>query len=397
MNPVPPEIWARVAAFLDGDEDDPESVAAALITWIDGRPAEDLVGMLDALRDAGAYPISLHVLATAWGADLPDPLAGRVAADWIGTILHGLGDRDAAQEAARLIAEDSAQRGAHFQSDLGDLLLEWQLFEAAGPLVEAAARRQPGDMAARFNLGVVQKLQARWAECRESFELVLRLNPENAARWNLGIACTALRDWAGARAAWQGLGIPIPPGDGDFAAPGEARPVRLPTAPEAPLRWEVVWGVQLCPARVALTGIPRFGGPAGFGDVVLVDGVSVGEVPHEGGKAAVLPFLDVFERRPGTLHRLTGPDADAGAVAALVADLRAQGLAVADWTGLAGPRDRGTRVGVVLAPDDAPEKVLSVLGAHPGVTLFCPELLEAAGQDAAFHRARLESAGLGGL
>jgi hypothetical protein len=396
-NPIPPEVWARVQAFLAGDGEDPEQIASDLVDWVDGRPADDLVGMLDALRDAGAYPVSLHVLATAWGAELPDPLAGRVAADWIGTILHGLGDREAATEAARLIADDATKRGAHFQSDLGDLLLQWELYEVAGPLVEASAKRQPGDMSARFNLGIVQKHERRWAECRESFELVLRVQPSPAAHWNLGIACTALRDPSAARAAWQALGMAVPPGEGDFAAPGETRPVRLPTAEDAPRRWEVVWGVQLCPARVALTGMPRFGGPAGFGDVVLVDGVPVGEVRGAHENTPILAFLDVFERKPGTLYRLAGPDAPRDAVTALVDDLRARGFAVADWTGLAGPGDRGTRLGVTLGPADDPRAVLDALRAHAKVTLFAPDLLAAAGQDPAFHRAALESAGLTGL
>lgn len=397
--PPPPALWARVQAFLAGDEPEPGPIAHALIEWVDGRSPLDLVGLLDDLRAATAYPISLHILATAWEAGLPDALAGRVAEDWLGTLIEGMGRLDEAREVAERIAADARSRGPGFQGELGHLLLGWGLRDAAAPLVEEAARRQPGDLSAQFNLGVVQKFRGEWAACRETFRFVLRQRPSDAARWNLGIACTALRDWAGAREAWTGLGMPVPPGEGDYAAPGERTPVRLPTAPEAPVQAEVVWGDRLCPARVRLIGMPRFGGPAGFGDVVLVDGVPVGHAPRDDGtQVSIFEALEVFERRPGTLYRIAGPLAAAPPVDALVADLRARGYAVADWTGLAGPRDKGVRLGLFLDPDDDPAAALAALEAHAArVTLYCPELMAAAGRDPAFHRKALEAAGLTGL
>ena len=48
--------------------------------------------MLDVLRGRRAYPISLVIIEEGWNADLPLDLLGRLAEDWLGTVLHGLGD-----------------------------------------------------------------------------------------------------------------------------------------------------------------------------------------------------------------------------------------------------------------------------------------------------------------
>ena len=37
---------------------------------------------------------------------------------------------------------------------------------------------------------------------------------QDPAFWNLGIAATIMREWGTARAAWEGFGITLPPGDG---------------------------------------------------------------------------------------------------------------------------------------------------------------------------------------
>ena len=94
--PAPPELsaelWQRVEAFMAGAAEDPDAIAADLAAWADGGPPEDLEGVLDALRDLGAYPISLPLLAAAWEAEMPEDLLGRVAHDRVGTILHGFGN-----------------------------------------------------------------------------------------------------------------------------------------------------------------------------------------------------------------------------------------------------------------------------------------------------------------
>ncbi|MCB9547505.1 MAG: tetratricopeptide repeat protein [Myxococcales bacterium] len=340
---APAALWGRVDAWLAGADEDLEGLAEAFIDWVDGRHPDDLEALLDALRDRGAYPLSLQILAAAWQADVPDEVLGRVAQDRIGTILHGLGDRAGALEVARTMERRALEKGPAFAGDLGDLYLSMDLPEAAEPLVRAAAAALPGDLALRFNLGVIQKLAGDWAGCKASFEAVLRHHEDQAACWSLGIACTALRDWAGARAAWSALGFELPPGDGDIASPGEPVAIRLPT----PRGSEVVWGVRLCPARAEVRSLPFVSGFAGFADVVLLDGVEAGQATYPDGETGpVLPALGVWLARGASV--LVAEGVAPGSTAAAVVALEAAGWPVADWSPFS--RDALSRVAVGVLP-----------------------------------------------
>jgi len=382
MSLLPAALAARVQALSEGEREAIEPLAEDIATWLDGKPVDALRALLDELRDEGLYPLSLRLLATAWSEHLSDAMAGEIAEDWIGTLLHGLGDREAAVDIARHITPDALKRGAAFAGDLGDLLLEWQLFEVATPLVELAATRNPGDAAAQFNLGVVRKWAGRFEESAAAFRVVLASRDDKAAQWNLGIAATAQRDFRAAREAWTRLGLRIPESDGDFAAPGERIPVRLPAAPDAPVVYEIVWADRMCPARARLTGIPRYDGPCTLHDVVLIDGVSVGQVQTDkaGAPLEILPYLAVFSRAGGRLFRLRpveGASLTAEALSPLVAALRARGYAAIDWTGI-GPS--AAAIGIILPDETDAAKLHAVVEAERGaLPLYCPELDEAAG------------------
>lgn len=374
------DLARRLAAFLDGalhGEAAIETLADDLAAHLDGQPVDVLRELLAELREAGGYALSLRLLARAWAGTLSDNLAGEVAQDWIGTLLHGLGDREAAADIARHVTPEAIGRGAAFAADLGDLLLSWRMRDEAAPLLEFAAERNPGDLEACFNLGVVRKFQGRWAESAELFRGVGRHKPDPAVSWNLGIACTALRDFAGAAAAWRSLGIHVPDSDGDYARPGERVPVRLVADRGAPVEAEVVWADRLCPARARLTAIPRYGSLATFGDVILVDGVQVGETVLDGQTVPIVEGIGLFASSGGRLFRLRPPawaELPEGATATVATALRDAGYAAADWRGV-GPAPPA--VGVVLpAGGDLQalaESVRSVLGDLP---LRCPELLD---------------------
>ena len=335
-------LLAEIDAVVAG-EGDAEAVAARVIAHLDGRHPDELVVALDTLRERGAYLVSLPLLEEAWNAELDDDLAGRVAEDWVGTVLHGMGDRAGALEVAEHLVRPALQRSARFAGELGHVFLAWRLTDAAAPLVAEAARQLPGDAAVQFDFGVVLKLRGDFEASRAAFErVVLRHPDERSAWWNLGIACTALSDWSGARRAWTAVGFELPPGEGDIARPGEPTPVRLDTASGARTTHEVVWGHRLCPARVRLTGIPCFPRDATCGDVVLVDGEPVGEVPGPDGRPThVLPALATLEVGGGeTLVAFSHRPA------ALAEALRARGWPCVDWTGLAG---RTPRVAIFVA------------------------------------------------
>ncbi len=382
----PGVLWRRVEATLHPTSDEhPSDVADEVVRWIEGRSPEDLGAVLDALRSAGAYAVSLEVLEAAWNAELPLDLHGRVAEDWIGTVLHGVGDRAGAEVVAQHLVSRAQALGPAFAGDLGHLCLEWDLNGAADALVRFAAAALPGDTALQFALGVVCKLAGEWSESAAAFEAVLRQRPdERSAWWSLGIARTALSDWAGARAAWQALGFTLPGDAGDFASAGAPTPVRLPAAPGAPARYEVVWGRRLCPARVRLEGLPRFPHLADHGDVVLVDGVAVGETAGaEGQPVAILPALAPWGAARGwPRFMVAGPQrahTDRDALQRAVARLHGEGWPAADWTGLDGA-PHTLALGLIVPSGRTAGAAASALAAAIGdLPLQCPALLQAAG------------------
>lgn len=364
---LPNALRQRVDRFLTGSGDDPADIADALVAWLDGRHPDDLDAALDLLRERGAYPISLELLEHAWNADLPLDRLGRVAEDWLGTVLHGLGDRAGAEVVARHLTPRAIELGAPLAGDLGHVLLGWGLWEVAAPLVRFAAAEMPGDLSYQFNLGVVHKLAGDFAASRGAFELVLLHRPDDrAARWNLGIACTALEDWPAARAAWEALGFRLPPGEGDFGAPAEPTPLRLPTAPGAPVASEVVWGRRMDPARAMVTTVPRYPGLAEYGDVVLIDGVPAGETRLEGQKLPIFPALRVTRRYGGHTVELHGPADPAlyPRARALAEALNRAGWPTGDWSELAGAR--GIHLAVVIPPGRSAAEARAVVERHAG-------------------------------
>lgn len=368
---LPRDVWARVTDYLrDPQADDPAQIAATLLGWCEGRSANDLEALLDALRDRGAYPISLEVLEAAWNSDLPADRLGRIAEDWIGTVLHGIGDRAGAREVAAHLARTSEVHGPQFQGDLGHVLLGWDLPDEAAPLIERAAAALPGDLAAQFNLGLVCKGRRAWDRAAAAFELVLKHRDEPAARWNLGIASVARRDFATARACWTALGIALPPGDGDYiGASGDPVAVRVAVDraahPDAPVEHEVLWADRLGPARAVLRGMARFS-THDYGDTVIIDGAPVGEAHHEGRPVPIVPLLDRYAPGGGRRVTLTGPNEPGfparPALARLVSKLNADGWPTADLTGVGGGAST-LHLALLIPPSRDPADALARLEA----------------------------------
>ena len=388
MSLLPTSLADRVDRFLAAPEgttsaDAVDLLVADLVTFVDGKSTDTFHALMAELREVGAYPLTLRILASAWSGTLSDAMAGEVLEDWIGTLLHGLGDREAAIDIIDFVTPDALSRGAAFASDLGDLFLSWGLRAQASPLIRFALSKNPGDVSARYNLGIIHKFAGEYDESAAAFREVLVHQPEEkGALWSLGIALTAVRDFAGARTAWQRLGIVVPESDGDYARPGERLPIRISAHADAPVQAEVVWGDRLCPARARVTGIPRYGGLAAFGDVVLVDGASIGEVPgpHEGERVAIVECLSLFSEAKGRLYRLRGGPGDSPSPAdaeRLAVALRGLGYASINWSGV-GPDSAA--VGVVLAAGEPLTALAAAVSELATDTrLFCPELESEAG------------------
>ena len=209
-------------------------------------------------------------------------------------------------------------------------------------------RRDPTVHGLWFDRALLAKWRRDWPAAVEFGTRALDLVPleqreQEPAAWNLGIAATARRDWATARAAWTAFGISIGGEGADPIAEDMGLvPVRLNPPPRFVGRrevevdgrtWEteVVWGTRLDPARVQLVSVPLPTSGHRYGDVVLHDGDVHGSRELDGQEVPVFEEIELWERspRPTLSLVLRGSDDD---VEELLAALDAEGLAAEDWT-----------------------------------------------------------------
>ena len=140
-----------------------------------------------------------------------------------------------------------------------------------------------------YNLGLVHKYRREWKLSAECNLEAVRLDPaDEAGWWNLGIASTALGDWARARRAWRKVGIPVPDGEGPITMNYGLTPIRLDPGG----RGEVVWCDRIDPARGIIRNIPFIESGRHYGDVLLHDGAANG-FRLRGGRE--VPLFDALE------------------------------------------------------------------------------------------------------
>lgn len=142
----------------------------------------------------------------------------------------------------------------------------------------------------RFNIGLVSKTRGRFAEGLEIFRRIhAEVGDEESVLWNVGICATGCGDGETARDAWQRLGLEVTLGDDGLPRMdglGHIK-VRLSSALGGhgdldDVEFEHVWAQRLspCHARVLNPTIGSVG--ADYGDLVLIDGQSIGEVEVKG-------------------------------------------------------------------------------------------------------------------
>jgi hypothetical protein len=147
-----------------------------------------------------------------------------------------------------------------------------------------------------YDVAWAHKFLGNWDKafslCREAAARVPR-GEGDPAFWNLGIAATALREWAVARNAWIGFGVAMPEGGGEIVGRFGMCCVRPDTEGER----EVVWAARLCPTRARVVSVPVTTGRR-FGEVVLHDGEPKGERIVDGRGHSVFDELEaVFAAR----------------------------------------------------------------------------------------------------
>lgn len=207
--------------------------------------------------------------------------------------------------------------------------------------------KDPTDRVMWFDLALFAKRRRDWPEAVRLNGRALDETPGvregDPAGWNLGIAATALGDWAQARRGWRAFGIAVPDGDGPVVMRLGMVPVRLnPGVTDLgaePLQVdgrvldpEVVWAERLSPAHARIVSVPLPGSGHRYGDVVLTDGTPRGERYDGRSWVSVFDELALLERSsvPTWTVEVHAPEpADAEE---LTASADGRGLVAEDWT-----------------------------------------------------------------
>jgi hypothetical protein len=214
-------------------------------------------------------------------------------------------------------------------NELGLKLQDRGLLRSADLAYAAAARLDPSWSTPFFNRGLMAKFRHRWPECYRHTLRATELDPDfKPAWWNLGIAATALSDWAVARRAWWRYGVSVPLGDGPPDMKLGSVPIRI--CPES--QGEVVWCHRLDPARAAIYSVPLPESTRAHGDILLTDGEPRGYRSHGGRDVPVFNELDVLvpsAQRTFLAEVVAPAPEDAEALARSATD---DSAAIEDWS-----------------------------------------------------------------
>lgn len=157
----------------------------------------------------------------------------------------------------------------------------------------AALELDVNDSRIHYNIGLIHKYRGQWRDSFKYNKRAFELYPDDdASRWNLAIAATALRDWKTARDVWKLCGMTIEGEEGPITDNFGTTPIRLNPDGEA----EVVWAQRICPVRARIMSLPFPESGVAHGDVVLHDGAPVGSrLDSNGNEKAVFNMLEMFE------------------------------------------------------------------------------------------------------
>ncbi len=140
-----------------------------------------------------------------------------------------------------------------------------------------------------YNLGLIYKYRCQWEKSYEFNLKATELDEEDeAAWWNLGIACTALKKWREAREAWNQFGLELDINDKEVEMDIGRTPVRL-------LNGEVIWATRICPARAYIDNVPLKESGHSYNDLILIDGAPTGKRIYDGVEYSVFDELEIIE------------------------------------------------------------------------------------------------------
>ncbi len=194
-----------------------------------------------------------------------------------------------------------------------------------------ALRLEPSWCLPWFNLGIAYKHTGDFVGSLRASERALAIDAEEAgegAIWNVGIAATALGEWAKARTAWRRFGVKLPDGEGPIEGMQVPTPMRLNPRGDA----EVVWSVRIDPARARLRSIPLPASKHRYDDLILHDGAPNGFRMLDGQQVPVFDELSLLEPSQYETWEASVVVAGEPDMAELRERLEVIGVPVEDWT-----------------------------------------------------------------
>ncbi len=187
----------------------------------------------------------------------------------------------------------------------------------------------PNHQFANYQVGFIHKYRGNWEPSLKYNKHAYELDKDDeAARWNMAIAATALGEWSIAREAWLACGVKIANEEGPVDANCGMTPVRLNPDDDG----EVVWGTRLDPARTQIDNIPFKKSGFKYGDIVLNDGAAVGYRLYKDIEYPVFNVLELIstsEYQTLTLEVIIKSDDD---LEVLRKAIFKAGYEIEDWT-----------------------------------------------------------------
>jgi hypothetical protein len=293
---LPPEfpeaLWQDICAADQEDNERCAYLAKEFVYWADGRHPNDLGQLLDALRGARVYGVSLEIIEAAWNSSAPRAFRAQIAQDWVGTVLYGLNDPEGAIVVAQHVGKTAHEMGPGFLSDFSDLMMEWGLLEAAYTILSELIVKTPGDLSVRYNLGTCEKFRGDWGAALDAFEFVSRHEDAGGLVFhNLLIAAIASQDQGridSALTSIQGLDHRTEWNLGEvvqveFKSEESGHPV------------EVLYAERVGPHQVKLRGLPRSEDLPPFDSTLLIDLQPQRYAGTEENQRLIFPVLKVVE------------------------------------------------------------------------------------------------------
>lgn len=192
-----------------------------------------------------------------------------------------------------------------------------------------AIKLNPEKAESYYNIGLIYKYRNDWRNSFEFNKKANELDPEDeAARWNLAIAATALRDWFTVRRAWKDQGLSLDDAEGPIDLDFGMTPVRLNPDENG----EVVWARRIDPVRAKIASIPLPDSNYCCGDIVLHDGAAVGYRMLDERQCPVFNAMELYEASKLSTFQLLIHMQTQTEVDDLIKTFDAADIAIEDWT-----------------------------------------------------------------